>query len=95
MANYDCKNLFQSQNLIWGKRKKKKCTKFFIEGCDLHAVPDGFCPVSKTVPGKLFVHFQPFLCPPATAWKLKGSLGNDDGDGDGNENGKKAIGFDW
>ena len=90
MANYDCKNLFQSQNLIWVKRKKKKCTKFFIGGCDLHAVPDGFCPVSKTVPGKLFVHFQPFLCPPATAWKLKGSLGNDNGDG--NENGKKEIG---
>ena len=29
------------------------------------------------------------------SWKLKllGSLGNDDGDG--NENGKKAIGLDW
>ena len=29
---------------------------------------------------------------PARHWELKGSLGNDDGDG--NENGKKAIGLD-
>ena len=65
MANYDSKNLFQSQNLIWVKRKKN-CSKFFIEGCHLHAVLDDFCPVSKTVPGKLFVNFQRFLCPPAT-----------------------------
>ena len=26
---------------------------------------------------------------------LLGSLSNKDGDGDGNENGKKATGFDW
>ena len=27
--------------------------------------------------------------------ELKESLGNDDGNGTGNENGKKAIGLDW
>jgi len=26
---------------------------------------------------------------------MLGSLSNDDGDGNGNENGKKAIGLDW
>ena len=58
MANYDCKKLISVSKSNMAETKKQKCSKFFIEGCDLHAVPDGFCPVSKTVPGKLFVHFQ-------------------------------------
>ena len=91
MANYDSKNLFQSQNLIWLKRKKKNAVSFLLKAVTFTPYRTAFVPSRKPYRVNSSFTFSDFCArPPATAWKLKGSLGNDDGDG--NENGKKDIG---
>ena len=47
MANYDSKNLFQSQNLIWVKRKKKNAVSFLLKAVTFTPYWTAFVPSRK------------------------------------------------
>ena len=47
MANYDCKNLFQSQNLIWLKRKNKNAVSFLLKAVTFTPYRTAFLPSRK------------------------------------------------
>ena len=69
MANYDSKNLFQSQNLIWVKRKKNIAVSFLLKAVTFTPYWTTFVPSRKPYRVNFWLTFsdsyaRPPACPP-------------------------------